>query len=383
MSGTTRDIRSDGRLVPDDWCARLLTPALVVDLGRVRSNVDQVIAYLGGDANRWRPHVKTTKIPRVFAEVARRGVRAFKCATTREADILLATLASEGIADADVLLAHSIREPHLARLASIAVRHPLARVSVLCEDPDLAASIPPAIGVFVDVNSGMHRTGLAPHRERDIVTIASRAGDRFRGVHWYDGHLVGIEPASRRAEAHAGYDRLAMLLASMEAAGAGVGEVVTAGTPTFRHAADHPGLSHGRAIHRVSPGTVVFHDARTAEVAPDLDLAPAAVVMTRVVSHPAPGIVTCDAGSKSVAAEWGDPCAVVIGHPEFVALTPNEEHLRLQVTDGPLPARGTILYLVPRHVCPTVNLADQAVLVDGARIEIVPVAARGHELLVG
>ena len=93
--------------------------------------------------------------------------------------------------------------------------------------------------------------------------------------------------------------------------------------------------------------------------------------------------VTCDAGSKSVAAEAGDPCAHVLGRPELVARTPNEEHLPLHVSAGPRPARGTMLQLVPRHVCPTVNLAEEAVLIeDGEVRDVVPVAARAHEILL-
>ena len=42
-----------------------------------------------------------------------------------------------------------------------------------------------------------------------------------------------------------------------------------------------------------------------------------------------------------------------------------------------------LVQLAPRHVCPTVNLADEAVLLDGDEVRaIVPVAARGHETLL-
>ena len=64
------------------------------------------------------------------------------------------------------------------------------------------------------------------------------------------------------------------------------------------------------------------------------------------------------------------------------ALKPSEEHLPMLVERGPAPAIGTLLRLVPRHVCPTVNLADDAVLVQGGNVlRIVPVRARGHETL--
>ena len=135
-------------------------------------------------------------------------------------------------------------------------------------------------------------------------------------------------------------------------------------------------------MHRLSPGTVVYHDLRTEELCPELELVPAAVVVARVLSHPTPTRITCDAGSKALAAEAGDPCAVALGHPELEAQGPNEEHLPFRVASGERLERGTLLSLFPRHVCPTVNLADEALLFDEGRfVAAVPVAARGHELL--
>ncbi len=96
--------------------------------------------------------------------------------------------------------------------------------------------------------------------------------------------------------------------------------------------------------------------------------------------------MTCDAGSKSIAAEAGDPCASVVDHTHLTPLTPSEEHLPIQVdlSRGPAPKRGDALLLVPRHVCPTVNLAEQAILIeDGDVTGVIDVAGRGHELFDG
>ena len=83
-----------------------------------------------------------------------------------------------------------------------------------------------------------------------------------------------------------------------------------------------------------------------------------------------------------MAAEAGDPIARVIGHPELEAETPSEEHLPLRVTSGERPARGTILSLAPYHVCPTVNLAEEALWLEDGEARVVRVTARAHELLV-
>ena len=44
------------------------------------------------------------------------------------------------------------------------------------------------------------------------------------------------------------------------------------------------------------------------------------------------------------------------------------------------PQVGDILYLIPRHVCPTVNNFDAALILHNGQVESVEeVSARGHE----
>ena len=377
-------LRESDYALPDDFARRVLSPALVVHLDKVRDNLRRVIEHAGADADRWRPHVKTTKIPQVFAEVARVGVRNFKCATTREAALLADAFRQEGIDDGDSLLAYPLVGPALVRLGRIAEEHPETRLSVLCEEPARVAEIPPQLSVFVDVNPGMNRTGIPMADTEEILAVARAAGERFRGVHLYDGHLYDLADADRRGAAFEGYDRLLELVSALDSSGRSVPEIITSGTPTFLHALAFERFAELRETrHRVSPGTVVYHDLRSEQDNPELVLTPAATLFTRVVSHPSAARVTCDAGSKSIAAEAGDPCAFVIGHPHLVAQPPSEEHLPLHVTSGERPARGTHLHLAPTHVCPTVNLAEQVVLMDGGAVQdVVRVSARAHELLL-
>jgi D-serine deaminase-like pyridoxal phosphate-dependent protein len=100
-----------------------------------------------------------------------------------------------------------------------------------------------------------------------------------------------------------------------------------------------------------------------------------------VVSCPHPGIVTCDAGHKTVSADAGVPTCVVIGHPELTPLTPSEEHLPIAIKEeAASPQIGEVLYLLPRHICPTVNNFDYALLVQNGNIEAMEsVSARGRE----
>ena len=116
----------------EDLLAALQTPALVVYMDRVRDNVERILAIVGG-ADRWRPHLKTTKIPEVWTELLRAGVHHFKCATTREAAIMLDVATAFG-KRVDLLVAYPHRGPSLRRLGELAAGTP-SEGSVLCPGP--------------------------------------------------------------------------------------------------------------------------------------------------------------------------------------------------------------------------------------------------------
>lgn len=364
-------------VLPADLADRLPSPALVIRRDRARENARRVVARLGG-ADRWRPHLKTTKIPALWRDLADLGVRHVKCATTREAAVALATFD----AGLDLLVAYPHVGPALDRLAALAAAHPEARIAVLVEDPAAVDEVPAPLAIFADLDAGMHRTGLDPARLDDLLAIARAAGARFRGLHWYDGQLAG-EPGLRRAVGRRGYDRLLELRTALLEAGIAVGELVTSGTPALDAAAGYDAFAAlDGTRHRASPGTVVLHDQRTASRCPELDdLVPAAFLFTRVVSRPRPDVVTVDAGSKSIATDAGHPCARVLGRPDLEPLIPSEEHLPIRVAaGGAVPPRGAALLLVPAHVCPCVNLAEEAILLEAdGSWNVEPVAARGHE----
>jgi D-serine deaminase-like pyridoxal phosphate-dependent protein len=92
-------------------------------------------------------------------------------------------------------------------------------------------------------------------------------------------------------------------------------------------------------------------------------------------------MISCDAGHKAVSADAGTPTCVLAGHAEVTPLSPSEEHLPMEIASGAAgPQVGEMLYLLPRHVCPTVNNFDCALLVRANRVEAVEkVSARGRE----
>ncbi|HKW74818.1 MAG TPA: alanine racemase [Terriglobales bacterium] len=359
--------------------ARILTPALLIDRDRVQHNIATTLHLLGDNPNRWRPHVKTAKLGYVMRMLVEAGVRQFKCATSLELSV-----ACQAGAD-DVLVAYPLVGANAARVRQIAEQHGGVAISVLVEnESQLAQWSGSSVSVFVDVNPGMNRTGVADDQPDRILRLSksiSASGLRFRGLHYYDGHLSKYSIAERCGKAHSGYERLMNIVRLLSTHAVEVPEVITAGTPAFPCSLSFAPFSRAPFVHRVSPGTVVYCDATSLSQLPEYEYLPAAVVMSRVVSHPAPEIITCDAGHKTVSADAGIPTCMVLGHPELEPLVPSEEHLPMRVADGAaVPAIGELLYLVPRHVCPTVNNFDDAVIIsDRNVIAIESVSARGRE----
>lgn len=361
----------------------LITPALVVDLDAVAHNLAAAIARLGGP-HRWRPHLKTCKQAVVISLMLAAGLRHFKVATADELELLLRTAEQAGAEDVDVLFAYPASRAALRAVLSLA-HTSSARVCVLADSPahleQLARDATQRgwsrpLWVMLDVDLGMHRTGSAPEHWRTLIDLPAPLA--LAGLHGYDGHLRW----EQRAEAHAGYDRLCELAATLTEqlhADAATMELITSGTHSYAHALAHARLSAGPWQHRVSPGTIVLSDLRSHAAAADIGLRQAAFVATRVISV-GPGRVTCDAGSKAITPDGTPPTCAVLDHPELIPLRASEEHLPCELTEqAATPALGQLLWLIPDHVCTTVNLHREAVwLRDGRFAGFGPVGASGH-----
>jgi D-serine deaminase-like pyridoxal phosphate-dependent protein len=358
----------------------VMTPALVLYPEIIASNVGRTLDLLDANPERWRAHIKTAKLAYTLRTLLDRGVRNFKCATTLE----LLTACESGAND--VLVAYPVMGANAQRVREIADRCRQVRISVLAENElQIRQWIGSPVGIFLDINPGMNRTGIEQGNHSEVVELIRairRAKLEFRGLHYYDGQFGHEDEPQRTRAAHAGYDRLMQLVTEAARNGFDVPELITAGSPTFSCSLSYEAFRGAPFVHRISPGTIVYCDATSmAQLPAEYGYAPAAVVVTRVVSHPSRGIVTCDAGHKSVSADAGVPTCMVMGHPELRPMGPSEEHLPMQVSSGAAPALGEVLYLIPRHVCPTVNNFDTALLVRNGEIQSMEkVSARGREM---
>jgi D-serine deaminase-like pyridoxal phosphate-dependent protein len=363
----------------------VLTPACIIYPDILSANIQRTVQLLGGNPDRWRVHIKTAKLGYTVRRLIDYGVRNFKCATTLE--LLVACECGA----ADVLLAYPTMGANARRVQEIAVHFAGIRISVLAENSEQVMQWRGSrVGIFLDINPGMNRTGIGESHAEEAVKLAraiEAAGLEFRGLHYYDGHLGGLPEPERTLAAHRGYDHLMKMADAIERGGLDMPELITSGTATFPCSLSYAGFRDSGSIHRASPGTVVYCDATSlAQLPKEYGYQPAVLVLTRIVSRPNSETITCDAGHKAVSADAGVPTCLVVGVRELVPRAPSEEHLPITVEKSVAVDEekrlqvGALLHLLPRHVCPTVNNFDHALLVRNGVIESMEkITARGRE----
>jgi D-serine deaminase-like pyridoxal phosphate-dependent protein len=324
------------------------------------------------DPARLRPHVKTHKLgPLVQRQVAL-GIVKFKCSTIAEAEMV-----AEGGGE-DVLLAYPCVGPNTARLCALASAFPHVRFGTVADAGEpvralgqIAERCGVTLDLYVDIDCGMHRTGIAPDsRAAELFReIEKTRGVRAAGLHAYDGHLVESDPTLREAQCEAAFEPVLALQREL-----GAHPLIAGGSPTFPIHAAH-------AERELSPGTTVLWDFGYAEKFPDLPFEPAAILLTRVVSKPAPNRLCLDLGHKAVAAESPPPRVQLLEIPDALAVMHSEEHLVVETAHADEFPIGAAIHGIPRHVCPTVALHSEAWWVEGgvAR-ERWPILARARRL---
>jgi D-serine deaminase-like pyridoxal phosphate-dependent protein len=292
-------------------------------------------------------------------------VTKFKCATIAEAEMAAASGAP------DVLLAYQPVGPNVKRFVHLVETFSGTRFSAVVDDEatirllsDAAVDAGVTLDLFLDLDGGMHRTGVAPgERAVEVYRLLSTLpGVRAAGLHMYDGHVHDTDLEARQQAADAAFAHVEQMRNALVAAGLAVPVVVAGGTPTFA-------LHARRASVECSPGTSVFWDFGYSTILPDLDFVPAVALLTRVISRPDGNRLCLDLGHKAVASENPHPRVQIFGLEDAKAVGHSEEHLVLE-TDraGDYPV-GSMLYGIPWHVCPTVALHNEAVVVRNGRAE--------------
>lgn len=346
--------------------SKIITPAYVVFRDVMERNLTEMLRIAGGPS-RLRPHCKTHKMSAVARREIELGITKHKAATFAEAEMLAAAGAP------DIFLAYNLVGPNIPRAVQFVSRFPDVRFSVTADDEDAAkalgrtmADVGRSVGVFLDLDTGQHRTGVevGPKARTLYASITATPGLSPFGLHLYDGQNHQTEVAERRAAVMQCWEQACSLRDDLVRDGWPVPKIVCGGTGSFPIFAtlEDPAIE-------LSPGTCVFHDCGYGRMFPDLNFKPAALLLTRVISRPTANRITLDLGYKAVASDPPAGNRVLFPDlPDAQAVLQNEEHLVLETELANEFRPGDELFGIPKHVCPTSALHKQAYVVSQGRV---------------
>ncbi len=341
------------------------SPSLLVYPERVLANI-RTAKSMVKDIALLRPHVKTHKSADAARLQLSEGITKFKCATIAEAEMLALAGAR------DVLLAYQPVGPKVRRLLALTRTYPLTTFACLVDDVSAAQSLaeafqhePGPLAVFIDLNVGMNRTGIAPGESamRLFQAVSSMKGIRPVGLHAYDGHIRDKDPTIRSQRCSEAFAPVVKMQAELSKTGSLRPRIVAGGSPSFP--------VHARSTEvECSPGTFIYWDKEDLDGLPDQRFLPAALVLTRVISRPTRQLLCLDLGHKSIASEKDILHRVhFLNAPASEVVSQSEEHLLLKVADSGQYAVGNVFYGLPYHICPTCALYERAATIVDHKAE--------------
>jgi D-serine deaminase-like pyridoxal phosphate-dependent protein len=377
--------------------AAIDTPALVIDLDAMERNLQTMAEFANRHNVRLRPHAKMHKSALIAGMQIAAGAVGVCVQKPSEAEALV----DGGIYN--IFITNEVISLFkLARVAALTRRvaghggkiaicvdsvEGVNRLATAMNAGRAATGTASAIDVFVEVNVGHNRCGVEPGAPAVALAMEIRKHPflNFAGLQAYHGKAQHLRLAEERRQAiAAAIDMVSKTRRLIEAEGIKVGLITGAGTGTSA-------LEASSGVYgELQAGSYLFMDADYAANA--LDPAQprfehALFVKTQVISlHEGPdSYAVCDAGHKSHAIDSGLPRVHAFSsRAKLEYFNGGDEHGILKPTAGStrLPGMSSLLWLIPGHCDPTVNLHDQMIgvrggLLNGVVERIIKVDARG------
>lgn len=352
--------------------ADLDTPALVVDLPRLETNLRRMAALAADAGVALRPHAKTHKCVPLARRQLAHGAAGLTVATLAEAEMF----AAGGLADLFIAYPLWAGQPRAARVRQL---HERTRLRVGVDSPEAAEAlaaatrgVPEPLRVLIEVDCGGRRTGVRPAAVPELALACLRLGLEVVGAFTHPGHAYQ-DPGSVP-------DAVADERTALSVAGAALGALT--GQPPVLSGGSTPTVlaDTARPLTEVRPGTYVFGDRQQLHLSGVGPEQVALVVAARVVSTPRPGEAVLDAGSKALSTDrpqWLEGYGWLPTHPEARVASLTEEHAVLTGLST-RPRVGDLVAVIPNHVCTAVNLgrrllvASDGVIVDEWPVHIPP-----------
>lgn len=349
------------------------TPALLIDLDKMESNIQTMADYFTTVNAVLRPHLKTHKTPMLAHKQIAAGAIGITCAKLGEAEAVI----HAGIRD--VLVANQIiGRQKIARLVNLAKQSEIMvavdNAQNVTDISEAAAAKGVTVRILIEVNTGMNRCGVEPGQPAlELARHVLRSPNlQFEGLMGYEGHTVAKPNyAERKAAARQSVQLLVDTKHHLEKHGVPVSIMSGGGTGTFSITGSVPEMTE------VQAGSYIFMDATYGNVeGVGEHFACALTVLATVVSRPTPERVIVDTGMKVLAKEFGIPQPVGIKGLEMAGLS--EEHGKMNADASVSLTPGDKLEILPTHCCTTVNLHDRYYGIrDGIVESVWDIAARG------
>lgn len=352
---------------------RVDTPAPIVLADIMQRNIDRMQGLADEHDLHLRPHVKTHKCVEVGRRQIAAGAVGITAGTVGEAEVF----AAAGFED--IFLAYPVwpsgtKGDRIRRLVqTIRMRVGVDNVAAIEALARAMGDEPDRLQVVVEIDCGARRSGAPPAAAGDLALTARKHGLVPVGVYTYPGH-ASSGPDSREPAAQDQHAALTAAVRSFDDVGV-TAEVVSAGsTPTVA-------FSTSSVITEIRPGEYVFCDLNNTRLGACEEDHIALFVAATVVSDWVPEQVILDVGTKALGRE-GNPERGYggIAGTKAVLAKLNEYHGFAAVPAGESrPSVGTVVPVVPNHVCPVVNSFEELVVTDseGTMLQRWSVAARG------
>jgi D-serine deaminase-like pyridoxal phosphate-dependent protein len=363
-----------GRIV-----AEVDTPALLVDIDRLDANIRRYAEAAARAGVRLRPHIKTHKTLEITEKQLQAGAGGITTAKLSEAEVFI----EAGVND--IFVAYPIigrekaqRAAHLAQQAHLIVG--VESTYGVRELSEAASEQGATIFVRVEIDTGLQRTGVAFEAAESLCRLVLAApGLRLDGIFTFRStSFTGAETKDPQVLGEQEGTLMVELAKRLRAAGIPIQEVSVGSTPTGFSAATVPGVTE------VRPGTYVFFDRMTTQSGISSLEEIALSILATVVSRPNAEIAVVDAGSKTFCGDVVPANAGLEGYgvttdgQSGVVVRMNEEHGMVRLATGTVPEIGEKVAFFPNHVCTTVNLSDELLVVQGGIVrDVWRVAARG------
>ncbi|WNC12333.1 D-TA family PLP-dependent enzyme [Brevibacillus brevis] len=360
---------------------QLDTPSLLLDLDIMEANLRRIDRFAKQQGISWRPHIKTHK----SVEIARRqiasGAAGITVAKVSEAEVM----ARAGIDN--ILIAYPLASS--TKLARVAALMPIATMILTVDSAEQAQHIQDffgqlgkAIDVWIKVDSGLRRCGVAPGEHTlELARYVSRCPNlRLKGLFTHAGHSYAASSYEQIRDIGEYEGRCIVESAELcEKNGIPIEVRSVGSTPTYTFSGQVPGITE------VRPGNAVFYDAIQVGLGVAAYEQCALSLVSTVVSVKQGERLVLDTGSKSLSLDQGAHGNAtvrgfghVIGHPELVIARLSEEHGVVQLEGETKLGLLDRVRIIPNHACTVANLFDHYLVVrEGQVVDKWKVDARG------